>query len=118
MAGWRNAADKGQEWATDRLLSRPALSSDAEPYWAAFLGLARDRPRESISMGMGGSLMLPRPIPRETIRREAHRLGWRGDELEDFTEVIALTDDFYVEVEVKRIADEARMSAERARKKR
>ena len=110
-------ANKGDDWAIDRLLSRPTLSSDAAPFWSAFLGLSRDRPHESISLGMGGSLTIPRPVPREAIRREGHRLYYRGGDLEDFTEIVARIDDIYVELAVKRSAEEAKMAAARAKKR-
>lgn len=80
--------------------------------------LSRDRPHESLSLGMAGGLTLPRPVPRETIRREGRRLGYRGADLEDFVEIVTLIDDFYVEVEMKRAANDARLAAERARSKR
>ena len=66
-------------------------------------------------MGMAGGLSLPRPVPRETIRREGERLGYVGDGLDDFTEIVTRIDDFYVETTVKRQAEEARLSAQRAR---
>ena len=86
-------AEKGDDMAVDRLLSRPTLSSDAEPYYAAFVLLSRDRATESISMGMAGGLSLPRPVPRDAIRREGERLGYDGDALDDFVEAITLIDD-------------------------
>lgn len=111
----QDRAEKRDPWAVDRLLSRPLITSETEPYWFAFLTLARDRPTESISLGMGGGLTLPRPIPRETIRRDGSRLGYEADALDDFVEIIALIDDFHVELEVRRIAATARADAEKAR---
>ena len=76
--------------------------------------LSRDRPNESISLGMAGGLSVPRPIPREAMRRDGERAGLDGDALDDFIEALTLLDDFYVETEVKRAADDA---AKRANKK-
>ena len=61
---------------------------------------------------MAGGIQLPRPVPREAIRREGARLGYTGEGLEDFTEIVALIDDSYVEATVKR---EAKAAEERAR---
>lgn len=66
-------------------------------------------------MGMGGGLSLPRPVPLETIRREAVRLGYQADGLEDFVTIVARIDDLFVEAEVRRIAEEARAAAVRSR---
>ena len=90
----------------------------ALPYWQAFLDLSRDRPTESISMGMAGGLPLQRPVPRETIRREGRRLGYRGADLEDFVLILTDVDDFYVEVAVKRAVEDMRRSVDRGRSKR
>ena len=87
------------------------------PYWLAFLSLSRDRPHESISMGMSGGLTIPRPVPRESIRREGRRLGYTGDGLSDFVETVTCVDDLYVEVESRRAATDARIAADSARHK-
>ena len=79
--------------------------------------MSRDRPLESIIMGMAGGLSLPRPIPREAIRREGERLGYAGDGLKDFVEIVMRIDDHYVEVAVKRAADDAKAAATRANKR-
>jgi hypothetical protein len=68
-------------------------------------------------MGMAGGLSLPRPVPLEAIRREGLRLGYQGEGLEDFVTMVARIDDFHVEVEVRRAADEAKASAARSRSK-
>jgi len=52
----------------------------------------------------------------ERIRREGQRLGYTGEALEDFVTIIACIDDLYVEVEVRRTADEARAVVVRAKK--
>lgn len=111
-------AEKGDSSAVDRLMSRPILSSDAEPFYAAFLILSRDRPTESISLGMAGGLSLPRPVPRDAMRREGERLGLDGEALDDFVETVMRMDDCYVETEVKRAAAKAKADAERTRSRR
>ena len=68
-------------------------------------------------MGMAGGPSLPRPGPLEAIRREGLRLGYQGEGLEDFVIIVARIDDFHVEVEVRRAADEAKASAARSRSK-
>jgi len=64
---------------------------------------------------MGGGLSLPRPVPLEAIRREGARLGHTGEALDDFVAIVSHIDDFYVELEVRRAADEARAAAARSR---
>ena len=66
---------------------------------------------------MAGGLSLPRPISRETIRREGSRLGYTGDALADFTEIIVQIDDFYVEVAIKAEAQRARVAAQQVRRR-
>jgi hypothetical protein len=68
-------------------------------------------------MGMAGGLSIPRAVPRETMRQEGSRLGYEGDGLDDFVEIVMRVDDFFVEVTVKRAADEARANATRAKKR-
>ncbi len=68
-------------------------------------------------MGMSGGLSLPRPVPMEAIRREGARLGYEGEGLEDFVTTVARIDDFHVEVEVRRAANEAKAAAARSRSK-
>jgi len=69
-------------------------------------------------MGLAGGLSLPRPIPRDTIRREGEHLGYEGDALEDFVEIVVLIDDFFIELEVKRIAADAKAAADKAGRQR
>jgi len=68
-------------------------------------------------MGMAGGLSLPRPIPRDVIRREGERRSYSGDSLEDFVEIVAAIDDSYVEVTVRREADEVKVRAAQSRKR-
>lgn len=95
-------------------MRRPVLSSDATPYWLAFIDLSRDRPTENLSLGMAGGVSLPRPVPRETIRRDGERRGFTGDALDDFVEIVVGIDDAFVEVtvkaEAKRLAAAARQN--------
>ncbi len=91
------------------LMRRPVLTPDAAPYWTAFLDLSRDRPMESLSLGMAGGVSLPRPVPRETIRREGERRGFAGDSLDDFVEIVVGIDDAFVEITLK--AESARLAA-------
>ena len=51
------------------------------------------------------------------MRQEGSRLGYEGDGLDDFVEIVMRVDDFFVEVTVKRAADEARANATRAKKR-
>ena len=107
----------GDDWATDKLMSRPDLPDDCQEYYAAWCDLHRDRPLRSISMGMGGSVELPRFLPLEAIRLYGERRKYSGDELEDFITIVRRIDDFYVELESKRIAADLRAQAARAKAK-
>lgn len=111
-------AKGGHAWAVAELLKRPLLLPEAEQYLSAWRLLSRDRPTEAISLGLAGGLTLPRPIPRETIRREGERLGYDGEELDDFTDALTLLDDHWVERTVRREAAAAKAAANRARTKR
>ncbi len=84
----------------------------------AFCDLSEDRPKESLGIGMGGSIQLPGNLTKETIRREGHRLQYAGEALDDFVAIVRGIDRIYVEVHVKRIADETKAAAERSRKRR
>jgi len=114
LAALHDRAERGDVWATDRLLTRPAISTDATPYWSAFVYLSRDRPREIIPMGMGGGISLPRNIPSESIRREGRRRFYNGDDLEDFLAIIMATDDEFVRIDSMRQAADAKAAANRA----
>ena len=118
MKDWQDRAARGDDWAHERLLSRPELSAETEPYWGAFTYLSRDRTYLALSMGMAGGLQLPQPIPRETIRKEGNRRGYRGESLADFTEIIAAIDDAFVQDDVLKQAAAAKAGAERARGRR
>ena len=118
MKDWQDRAARGDDWAHERLLSRPELSAEAEPYWQSFAYLSRDRTYLALSLGMAGGLKLPQPIPRETIRKEGNRRGYRGDGLDDFTEIVAAIDDAFVQDDVLKQAAAAKAGADRARGRR
>ena len=65
-------------------------------------------------MGMAGGLSLPRPIGRDVIRAEGERLGFEAEALEDFILIVVGFDDAYVEVTVKREAEQASAAVKRA----
>ena len=117
LAGLQKSAAAGSDQASGVLLSRPILSAEALPYWEAFERLSRDRPLESVSLGMSGGLSLPRSIPLEAIRREGLRLGYGGDGLEDFVTIIARMDDSHVEHAMRRELENVRLAALRAKKR-
>ncbi|HTE82000.1 MAG TPA: hypothetical protein VK634_15040 [Reyranella sp.] len=118
VAAWRALAQRDDGFAIDRLLSRPFPSAPLAPYWNAFQYLGRDRPRDNISLGLGGSVSLNRPIPVERIRAEGERLGYGGDGLDDFEAIIVRIDDTFVEVTVKKEAADAKAAAQKAAKER
>ena len=66
---------------------------------------------------MAGGLSLPRPIPREVIRREGERRSYSSDGLEDFVEIVAAVDDSYVEITVRREADDVKLRAAQSKKR-
>ena len=118
MKDWQDRAARGDDWAFRRLLSRPELSAEAEPYWQSFAYLSRDRTYLALSLGMAGGLKLPQPILRESIRKEGNRRGYRGDGLDDFTEIVAAIDDAFVQDDVLKQAAAAKAGADRARGRR
>lgn len=118
MKDWQDRAARGDDWAFRRLLSRPVLSTEAEPYWQSFTYLSRDRTYLALSLGMAGGLQLPQPIPRGSIRKEGNRRGYRGEGLDHFTEIVAAIDDAYVQDDVLKQAAAAKAGADRARVRR
>lgn len=95
------------------------ISSEAAPYWAAFLYLERDRDWSAMSLGMAGSLSLPLRIKRREIRAEGARRGYRGEALADFVEIVVAFDDVRVAgLSEKAAADAKADTAKRDRKKR
>lgn len=102
LGGVLDRASKGDPDAVADLLSQPEISEDAEPYWAAFERLSpRERPY------VGGMVAFPRPVPRDLIEREGRRLGYEHDDLDDFVRIIVDAEDFSIELEMKRLAEES-----------
>lgn len=118
VANWRALAEAGDDFGVEKLLSRPFPSADLAPYWSAFNYLGRDRPRDNISLGLGGSVSLNRPIPVERIRTEGVRLGYGDEGLEDFEAIIVRIDDKFVEVTVKKEAADAKAAATKSQRER
>ena len=69
----------------------------------AFYGLSTYRPKMSHSLGMSGGVVIPEPIPREAIREEGLRLRYRGDDLDDFCQILMGLDRAYLVSECGRI---------------
>jgi len=57
-----------------------------------------------MSLGLGGSVSFPDPIPRDLIREEGRQLRYRGDDLNDFCRIIRGFDRAYLNAEHERIA--------------
>lgn len=87
------------------------------PVWAAFQHLDPYRPRLPIGGGMGPGILLPLPIPRPDIRSEGERLGYRGEGLEDFCEIVEQLDHALIEATARREADRAKASAKQAQQR-
>jgi len=73
-----------------------------------FEDLSPYRPKTSISLGLGGSVSFPDPIPRDLIREEGRQLRYRGDDLDDFCRIIRGFDRVYLNAEHERIAADVR----------
>lgn len=69
-----------------------------------------------MSLGLGGGITFPDPIPLELIREEGKALRYRGDDLEDFIRIIRGLDRVYLDVEHERIAAGVRAAAEKSRR--
>lgn len=113
VAAWQARAEAGDREALDRLLSRPMLSAQAEPYWQAFSYLERDRDEFSHSLGMAGGLLLVKRIKRPVIRGEGRRLGYRSADLDDFVEIVAAFDDERVMLVNRKSAADVQASMKR-----
>jgi hypothetical protein len=89
------------------------LSAEAAPYWAVFEDLSPYRPKTSISLGLGGGVSFPDPIPRVLILEEGRQLRYRGDDLDDFCRIIRGFDRAYLNIEHERIAAGLRAAADK-----
>ena len=82
-----------------KVLSRPELTEEAEPYYFAFAALNPYRPMQA-----GFGVAFPLPIPRELIERQGERLGFEGGELDEFVDIVAAVDHDFI----KRTAEQTR----------
>jgi hypothetical protein len=85
-------ARRGDKEMLAKVLSRPELTEEAEPYYAVFVAVSRDRP-----MLTGGMVAMPLPVPRDTIEKQCLRMGVQPDELSEFVEIVARIDDLFVQ---------------------
>lgn len=118
ISGLTSSAENGDAWSVNQLLSRPLLDAETESYYSAWRTLNRDRPKDHIPLGMSGSVTFPVAISIDLIRREGERLDYEGDDLEDFTAIVVLMDDYYVEIETKKRGAETQAMLNRSRTKR
>lgn len=67
---------------------------------------------------MGPPIKEPDPLPLPVIRAEGERLGFEGQDLEFFIEILVEADGIFLELRLKQILDEAtRMVADMKRKR-
>jgi hypothetical protein len=67
---------------------------------------------------MGPSIKEPDPLPLPVIRAEGERLGFEGESLEFFIEILEEIDGVFLEVRLKQIFEEAsRMVADMKRRR-
>ncbi len=66
-----------------------------------------------MSLGLGGGVTFPDPIPLGLIQEEGRRLRYRGDDLEEFCRIIRGLDRAYLNAEHERIAGGVRAAAEK-----
>lgn len=64
------------------------LSPKSERYYGEWLSLSRYRPMFSHGLGMAGAMLLKQLMPRAEIEAEGARLGYVGDALDDFVELM------------------------------
>ncbi len=69
-----------------------------------------------MSLGLGGGVTFPDPIPLDLIREEGRRLRYIGDDLEDFCQIMRGLDRAYLNAEYERIAAGVRAAADKSRK--
>ena len=108
----------GDQGFVDHLASRPIISEEAEEYFVAFQRLSRDRTKTVVGGGMGPAIKEPDPLPLPVIRAEGQRLGFDGEDLEYFIEILAEADGIFLEVRMAQIVDEvSKMLAEMKRRR-
>ncbi len=61
-------------------------------------------------MGLAGGISVPKLIPRDVLRAEGQRLGFVGDELKDFVDIIRIVDKHFVMKTMSRVRDELQTS--------
>jgi hypothetical protein len=66
-----------------------------------------------MTLGLGGRVSFPDPIPRDLIREEGRQLRYRGDDLDDFCRIIRGFDRAYLNAEHERIAAGVRAAADK-----
>lgn len=69
-----------------------------------------------MSLGLGGGVTFPDPIPLDLISKEGRRLRYVGDDLEDFIQIIRGLDRAYLNAEHERIASGVRTAADKSRR--
>lgn len=72
------------------------------PYWDALMTLERGRPVS------GGMVPMPRPFHPRDIREEGQRLGYEGEDLDEFFAIIAACDDHRLEMLMKQLDTDMR----------
>lgn len=103
---------QGDAAARRKLLSRPEIEEDDEPYYEAWQRLHEERDKVVISGAMGGGVVVPEHIARERIRREAELLGFDGHELESFLDILIDVDRHWVLLAHQRIQRDVRQQVE------
>lgn len=61
-------------------------------------------------MGLAGGISVPKLIPRDVLRTEGQRLGFVGDELKDFVDILRIVDRHFVMKAMGRVRDELQTS--------
>lgn len=74
------------------------------------------RPKVAMSLGLGGGITVPDPIPLDLIREEGRQLHYRGDDLDDFCRIIRGIDRLYLNAEHERIAGGVRAAADKSKR--
>lgn len=69
-----------------------------------------------MSLGLGGGVTFPDPIPLDLIWEEGCRLRYIGDDLEDFCRIMRGLDRAYLNAEHERIATGVRAAADKSRR--